>query len=103
MQSGLANLANQRLIAHAHQMFPLAKVALNAFTTGEMRTVSLIGEMDVSERICAISGSGKRGCACIPAPTRRAKRPSVRGSTIPSPTTISNRTWRSRIIVVHLG
>jgi hypothetical protein len=60
VQSGLANLANQRLIAHAHQMFPLAKVALNAFTTGEMRTVSLIGEMDVSERICAISGSGKR-------------------------------------------
>jgi hypothetical protein len=32
-------------------MFPLAKVALNAFTTGEMRTVSLIDEMDVSERI----------------------------------------------------
>ena len=44
---------------------------------------------------CAISGSGKRGCACIPAPTRRAKRPSIRGSTTPSPTTTPNRSWRS--------
>ena len=34
-----------------------------------------------SRASCAISGSGKRGCACIPAPTRRAKRPSIRGST----------------------
>ena len=103
MQSGLANLANQRLIAHAHQMFPLAKVAVKAFTTGEMRIVSLIDERMSSSASCAISGSGKRGCACIPAPTRRAKRPSIRGSTTPSPTTTPNRSWRSRIIVVHLG
>ena len=47
----------------------------------EMRIVSLIDEEDVIERIRAISGSGKRGCACIAAPTRRAKRPSIRGST----------------------
>jgi hypothetical protein len=43
---------------------------------------------------CAISGSGKRGCTCIPAPTRLAKRPSIRGSTTPSPTTTPNRSWR---------
>ena len=42
---------------------------------------------------CAISGSGKRGGACIPAPTR-PKRPSIRGSTTPSPTTTPNRSWR---------
>ena len=36
-----------------------------------------------SSASCAISGSGKRGGACIPAPTRRAKRPSIRGSTTP--------------------
>ena len=35
------------------------------------------------------------GCACIPAPTRRAKRPSIRGSMTPSPTTTPNRSWRS--------
>ena len=34
---------------------------------------------------CAISGSGKRGCACIAASTRRAKRPSIRGSTTTPP------------------
>ena len=32
---------------------------------------------------CAILGFGKRGCACIPAPTRRAKRLSIRCSTTP--------------------
>ena len=32
-------------------MFPLAKVALKAFTTREMRIVSLIDEEDVTERI----------------------------------------------------
>ena len=35
-----------------------------------------VGEMLAREKpdaSCAISGSGKRGCACIPAPTRRAK------------------------------
>ncbi len=48
-----------------------------------------------SNASCAISGSGKTGCACIPAPTRRAKRPSIRGSTTPSPTTTPNRSWRS--------
>ena len=37
------------------------------------------------ERILTTSRSGKRGCACIPAPTRRAKRPPIRGSTTPSP------------------
>ena len=41
VQSGLANLANQRLIAHPHQMFPRAKVAVKAFTTGGMPIVSL--------------------------------------------------------------
>ena len=45
-------------------MFPLAKVALNAFTTGEMRTVSLIDEMDVSERILRHLGLWQEGvCA----------------------------------------
>ena len=38
---------------------------------------------------------GARPCSvivlCIPAPTRRAKRPSIHGSTTPSP----NRSWRS--------
>jgi hypothetical protein len=34
-----------------------------------------------SSESCAISGSGKRGCACIAALTRRAKRPSIRGPT----------------------
>ena len=61
----------------------------------EMRIVSLIDQEDVSSASCAISGSGKRGSACIPAPTRRAKRPSIRGSTTPSPTTTPNRSWRS--------
>ena len=102
MQRGLANLANQRLIAHAYQIFPLAKVALTAFTTTEVRIVSLIEEEDVIERILRHLGLGKGGVRAF-GPTRRTKRPSVRGSTIPSPTTISNRTWRSRIIVVHLG
>ena len=66
MQLGLANLANQRLIAHAHQMSPLARVALKPLTTRETPTVS------------------------------------IRGSTT-LPTTAPNRTWSSRIIVVHLG
>ena len=63
VQSGLANLANQRLIARAHQMFPLAKVAF-AFTTGEMRTGSLIDEMDVSERILRRLGLWQEG-VCV--------------------------------------
>jgi hypothetical protein len=37
-----------------------------------------------SSASCAFSGSGKRGWACNPAPTRRAKRPSIHGSTAPS-------------------
>ena len=47
--------------------------------------VSLIERRMSSSASCAISGSGKRGCACIPAPIRRAKRPSIRGSTTPFP------------------
>jgi hypothetical protein len=57
---------------------------------GEMRIVPLIDRRMSSSASCAISGSGKRECACIPAPTRRAKRPSIRGSTTPSPTTTPN-------------
>jgi hypothetical protein len=30
-----------------------------------------------SSASCAISGSEKKGCACIPAPTRQAKRFSI--------------------------
>ena len=97
VQSGLANLANQRLIAHAHQMFPLAKVALKAFTTREMRIVSLIDEEDVTERILRHLGLWQKVGACIrnrPAgrndPRSVARRP-------PSPTTTPNRSWRSRI------
>lgn len=103
MQRGLANLANQRLIAHAHQMFPRAKVAVKAFTTGGMPIVSL---------------SPTRRChRAHPAPSRAL----ARGGCVHSGTdppgeatldpclddafadTISNRTWPSRIIVVHLG
>ena len=36
MQGGLANLADQRLVAHAHQMFPLAKVSLEAHALGDL-------------------------------------------------------------------
>ena len=61
MQPGLANLANQRLIAHPHQMFPRAKVAVKAFTTGEMRIVSLIDEEDVIERILRHLGLWQEG------------------------------------------
>ena len=61
MQRGLANLANQRLNAHAYQIFPLAKVALTAFTTRGVRIVSLIEEEDVIERILRHLGLGKRG------------------------------------------
>jgi hypothetical protein len=61
----------------------------------EMRIVSLIDEEDVIERILRHLGLWQEGCACIPAPTRRAKRPSIRGSTTPSPTTTPNRSWRS--------
>ena len=64
MQRGLANLANQRLIAHAYQIFPLAKVALTAFTTREVRIVSLIDEMDVSERILRRLGLWQEG-VCV--------------------------------------
>jgi hypothetical protein len=66
-------------------MFPLAKVALNAFTTGEMRTVSLIDEMDVSERILRHLGLWQEGVYVHSEPTRRAKRPSIRGSSTPFP------------------
>ena len=69
----------------------------------EMRIVSLIDEEDVIERILRHLGLWHEGGACIPAPIRRAKRPSIRGSTTPSPSTTPNRSWRSRIIVVHLG
>ena len=61
----------------------------------EMRIVSLIYEDDVIERILRHLGLWQKGCGCIPAPTRRAKRPSIRASTIPSPTTTPNRSWRS--------
>jgi Putative transposase len=61
----------------------------------EMRIVSLIDQEDVIERILRHLGLWQEGCACIPAPTRRAKRPSIRGSTTPSPTTTPNRSWRS--------
>ena len=46
---------------------------------------------EVIERILRHLGSGKSRCACIAAPTRRAKRPSIGGSTTPSPTTTPNR------------
>ena len=61
----------------------------------EMRIVSLIDQEDVLEGILRHLGLCKRGCACIAAPTRRAKRPSIRDSTTPSPTTTPNRSWRS--------
>ena len=62
----------------------------------EMPIVSLIDEENVIERSLRHLGLWQeRGCACIPAPTRRAKRPSIRGSTTPSPTTTPNRSWRS--------
>jgi hypothetical protein len=61
----------------------------------EMRIVSLIDQEDVIERILRHLGLWQEGCACIAAPTRRAKRPSIRGSTTPSPTTTPNRSWRS--------
>ena len=51
----------------------------------EMRIVSLIDEEDVIERILRHLGLWQEGCACIPAPTRRAKRPSIRGSSDPFP------------------
>ena len=60
-----------------------------------MRIVSLIDQEDVIEGILRHLGLWQEGCACIPAPTRRAKRPSIRGSTTPSPTTTPNRSWRS--------
>ena len=61
----------------------------------EMRIVSLIDEADVIERVLRHLGLWQEGCACIAAPTRRAKRPSIRGSTTPSPTTTPNRSCRS--------
>ena len=61
----------------------------------EMRIISLIDQKDVIERILRHLGLWQEGGACIPAPTRRAKRPSIRGSTTPSPTTTPNRSWRS--------
>ena len=61
----------------------------------EMRIVSLIDQEDVIERILRHLGLWQEGCACIAAPTRRAKRPSIRGSTTPSSTTTPNRSWRS--------
>jgi hypothetical protein len=61
----------------------------------EMRIVSLIDEEDVIERILRHLGLWQEGCACISAPTRRAKRPSIPGSTTPSPITTPNRSWRS--------
>jgi len=51
----------------------------------EIRIVSLIDEEDVIEAILRHLGLWQEGCACIPAATRRAKRPSIRGSTTPSP------------------
>jgi hypothetical protein len=58
----------------------------------EMRIVSLIDEEDVIERILRHLELWQEGGACIPAPTRRAKRPSIRGSTtLPR---LQNRTGR---------
>ena len=62
-------------------MFPLPKVAVKALTIREMRIISLIDEEDVIERILRHLGLWQEGSARIPAPTRRAKRPSIRGST----------------------
>ena len=50
----------------------------------EIRIVSLIDEEDVIERILRHLGLWQEGGACIAVPTRRAKRPSIRGSTTPS-------------------
>ena len=47
----------------------------------EIRIVLLIDEEDVIERILRHFGLWQEGGACIPAPTLRAKRPSIRGST----------------------
>ena len=69
VQSGLANLANQRLIAHAHQMFPRAKVAVKAFTTGGMPIVSLSPTRRCHRAHPAPSRAMARGGASIPAPT----------------------------------
>ena len=65
-------------------MFLLAKVTLKAFTTREMRIVSLIDEEDVTERILPSRALAKGGCVHSE-PTRRAKRPSIRRSTTPFP------------------
>ena len=61
-----------------------------------MRIVSLIDQEDVIERILRHLGLWQEGVRrCIAAATRRAKRPSIRGSTTSSPTTTPNRSWRS--------
>ena len=70
--------------------------------SGDMRVVSLIDE-DVIERVLRHPGSGKRG-VCVHSGTDPP------GETTldpwlddPFPTTTPNRSWRSRIIVVHPG
>ena len=68
-----------------------------------MRIVSLIDQEDVIERILRHLGLWQEGVRVHCGTDLRAKRPSIRGSTTPSPTTTQNRSWRSRIIVVHLG
>jgi hypothetical protein len=45
------------------------------------------GRGGVIERILRHLGLWQEGCACIAALTRQAERPSIRGSTTPSPTT----------------
>ena len=67
-----------------------------------MRIVSLIDEEDVIERILRHPGLWQEGCvhSGIDQPRETTLDPWLDD---PSRTTTPNRTWRSRIIVVHLG
>ena len=51
----------------------------------EMRIISLIDEEDVIVCILRHLALWQEVCACIPAPTRRAKRPSIGDSIHPLP------------------
>jgi hypothetical protein len=55
--------------------------------SGQGKGASISNVASVIERILRHLGLWQEGGASIPAPTRRAKRPSIRNSTTPSPTT----------------
>ena len=97
-----AKMRNQSFL-QVVRLLSIFDARLVADAGGEKRA-SRSGCQDEQERSCDSLREKRRGSFSYNLIlSRRAKRPSIRGSTTPSPTTTPNRSWLSRIIVVHLG